>query len=309
MKKGKTSSEILAEILLLCVGLVWGATFPVIKIAIESTGALWFNAYRFLIAGLLAGIVLLLNVKKNPFSGDLTRYSFILGTLLALGYTTQTVGLAYTESGKAGFITGLFVVLVPVFSAIFFRKKPSNIVILSVFLSVIGLALLSLEKSFIPQKGDLLILTCAAAYAIHIIIVDRITGRFDTVNLSMFQIVIAGFEMFVLAYILQPSLPVPSSYAIFALFLTSVVATIFAFFIQIFAQKHLGPTRTALILLSEPVFAAIFGYLLLNEVFNLKKTIGAILLFSAMLISELYGQEKSFSEEISGRLLAQTDNE
>jgi drug/metabolite transporter (DMT)-like permease len=309
LRKGKTASEILAEILLLCVGLVWGATFPVIKIAIESTGALWFNAYRFFIAGVLAGVVLLLNFKRNPFSTDLTRYSFILGTLLAVGYTTQTVGLAYTESGKAGFITGLFVVLVPLFSALFFRKKPSTAVILSVFLSVVGLALLSLEKSIVPQKGDLLILICAAAYAVHIIIVDRITGRFHTVNLSMLQIVIAGIEMFLLAYIIQPSLPVPSSYAIFALLLTSVVATIFAFFIQIFAQKHLGPTRTALILLSEPVFAAIFGYLLLNEVFNLKKTIGALLLFSAMLISELYGQEKSFSEEISGSLQAQPDNE
>lgn len=299
MKREKTANEVISEVLLLLVGLVWGATFPVIKIAIASTGALWFNAYRFFIAGFLALAVLFLNTRKNPVNGQLAAYSFVLGTLLAVGYTTQTVGLAYTESGKAGFITGLFVVFVPVFSAIFFKKRPSNAVILSVFLGITGLALLSLEKSFIPQKGDLLILICAAAYAVHIIIVDRITGKFHSINLSMFQIVIAGAEMFVLAYIIKPELPTPSPYAVFALLLTSVVATIFAFFIQIFAQKHLGPTRTALILLSEPVFAAVFGYLLLNEVFTLKKIAGAALLFSAMLIAELYGQEKSTFEEES----------
>lgn len=291
MKKLK-SIEVLAAFLLLLVGLIWGSTFPIIKIAIESTGALWFNAYRFLVAGLLAAAIVFLNKRKKKETVSVAPYSLLLGSLLAFGYTVQTVGLAYTESGKAGFITGLFVVFVPVFSAIWFRRRPSPAVTISVVLGIIGLGLLSLEKNLIPEKGDMLVLMCAVAYAIHIVIVDRIANRFDLVELSMSQIVVAGFEMFLLAYLLQPQLPVPSGYAIFAILLTSVFATIFAFFVQIFAQRHIGPTRTALILLSEPVFAAIFGYLLLNEVFTLKKLLGAGLLFAAMIIAELFGQEQ-----------------
>lgn len=295
MKRHRTASEIVSEILLLFVGLVWGATFPVIKIAIESTGALWFNAYRFFIAAVLALAVVYLNRKKMKLDKEIVTYSFVLGTLLAFGYTTQTVGLAFTESGKAGFITGLFVVFVPVFSSVFFRKKPGRAVVSSVFLGITGLGLISLERNLMPQKGDMLVLLCAIAYAIHIIIVDKITSRFSTTLLSMLQIVVAGIEMLIFAFFLDPVLPVPSAYAWFALFLTSIVATIFAFFIQVFAQKHLGPTRTALILLSEPLFAAIFGYLLLDEVFTGKKLVGAALLFSAMVISELFGHESPSS--------------
>lgn len=290
MQKSKTL-EYISAFLLLFVGLVWGATFPIIKIAIESTGALWFNAYRFLIAAILATLVLISSGNKFSKEKGLIPYAFVLGSLLAFGYTTQTIGLAYTESGKAGFITGLFVVLVPIFSSVVFKKKPSEAVSLSVLLSLIGLALLSLGKNYIPQKGDILVFLCAVGYAIHIVIVDQITHRFNSLNLSMSQIIVAGLEMFVLAYLIQPNLPSPSGYAIFALFLTSVFATIIAFFIQIFAQRHLGPTKTALILLTEPVFAAVFGYLLLGETFTLRKFLGSLLLLISMVIAEIFGHE------------------
>lgn len=290
--KNRKLAEYISALLLLFVGLIWGATFPVIKIAIESVGALWFNAYRFFLAGTLALAVILINRKEPAREKGLISFSIILGSLLAFGYTTQTIGLAYTESGKAGFITGLFVVFVPVFSSIFFRKKPSASVIFSVLLGISGLALLSLGDNLTIQKGDLLVLLCAVAYAIHIVIVDQITHRYDTLSLAMTQIVVAGIEMVFLAYLFEPVLPVPSKYAVFAIFLTSIFATIVAFFVQIFAQRHLGPTKTALILLSEPVFAAVFGYLLLQEMFTPKKIVGSALLLASMVIAELYGQEK-----------------
>lgn len=290
MERGR-APELISALLLLLVGLVWGATFPVIKIAIASTGAVWFNAYRFLLAGFLAFLILFFNKRFSKFKSELVAYSFVLGTLLTIGYTTQTVGLAYTESGKAGFITGLFIVLVPVFSAVFFKKRPSFAMGVSVFLGLMGLGLLSLSKNLVPEKGDVLVFMCAVAYAIHIVIVDQITNRFNSIDLSMLQIVVAGVQMFLFALLLQPEMPLPSGYAVFALLLTSVFATIVAFFIQIYAQKHLGPTKTALILLSEPVFAAIFGYLLLNEIFTVRKIVGSFLLLTSMVIAELYGRE------------------
>lgn len=294
MTPKRSAAAYLSELLLLMVGLVWGGTFPVIKIAIETTGALWFNAYRFIIAAALSFIILLL-LRRN-LRREMVFYSVILGTLLAVGYTTQTVGLKYTTSGKAGFITGLFVVFVPVISAVAFRKRPGGPVIASIILGVLGLSLLSLNNDLTVSRGDPIVLICAVAYAIHIVIVDNITDRFDTLELTLSQIVVAGLEMFVLAYLISPRLAPVDSYSVSAILFTAVVGTIAAFFIQIFAQKHIGPSRTALILLSEPLFAAIFGYLLLNEVLTDRRLLGAVLLFTAMVIAEVYGKEKAATD-------------
>lgn len=290
MAPRRSPAAYLSEFLLLLVGLVWGGTFPVIKIAIETTGALWFNAYRFIIAALLSLLILIL-LRRKP-GADMLRYSVILGTLLAIGYTTQTVGLKYTTSGKAGFITGLFVVFVPLISSLVFKKRPGNAVIASIALGVVGLSLLSLNNDLTISRGDPIVLMCAIAYAIHIVIVDNITDRFDTLELTLNQIVVAGVEMFVLAYLVSPEFAAVDTYSLTAIIFTAVVATIGAFFIQIFAQKHIGPSRTALILLSEPLFAAIFGYLLLQEVLAGRRLFGAVLLFTAMVVAEVYGKEK-----------------
>lgn len=290
MAPKRSPAAYLSEFLLLLVGLVWGGTFPVIKIAIETTGALWFNAYRFLIAAVLSLLILVL-LKRKPGT-DMLRYSFVLGTLLAIGYTTQTVGLKFTTSGKAGFITGLFVVFVPLISSLVFKKRPGNAVIASILLGVIGLSLLSLNNDLTISPGDPIVLVCAIAYAIHIVIVDSITDRFDTLELTLTQIIVAGAEMFLLAYMVSPEPAALDTYSFSAIVFTAVVATIGAFFIQVFAQKHIGPSRTALILLSEPLFAAIFGYLLLQEVLAGRRLLGAALLFSAMVIAEVFGKEK-----------------
>ena len=297
MSPKRSFQAYVSEIALLGVGLIWGSTFPVVKIGLASTGALWFNAYRFLLAAALAALILV--VRWRTLSKDLWRYALLLGSLLAVGYTAQTVGLAYTTSGKAGFITGLFVVFVPLLGALAFRRRPSNAALFAVFIAVVGLALLSLNDNLTFNPGDPIVLICAVAYAVHILIVDKVTTIFDTVDLTMAQVVVAGIEMGILAYLFEPQLPQPNSYTLIALFITAVLATIVAFFVQIYAQKHIGPTRTALILLSEPVFAAVFGYLLLQEVLSLRRLAGAALILAGMVIAELYGREKAVGNSAS----------
>jgi drug/metabolite transporter (DMT)-like permease len=281
-----------AEAALIAVGMVWGGTFPVVKIAIQSVGALWFNAYRFLIAGALALAILLGHDEGRKNLRALAPHAALLGTLLALGYTFQTVGIAFTTSGKAGFITGLFVVFVPLISALFFQHRPSRVALVSVGLAVVGLALLSLNTDWTVNKGDGLVLLCAIAYAVHILFLDRATDRFDSVSLAMGQVFVAGVEMALLAFLIQPSVPRPTPYTLWSVVLTAIFGTIIAFFIQTYAQKHIGPTRTALILLTEPVFAAIFGYLLLDEILSGRRLAGAAILLTAMVLAELFGRQK-----------------
>lgn len=286
----------LAEFLLLLVGIIWGATFPVVKIAIETTGALWFNALRFALAGAIALVIILFSSKR--ISREMVVYGVLLGGLLAIAYTTQTIGLMYTTSGNAGFITGLFVVFVPLVAAVSFRRIPSPASIFSVSLAVLGLALLSLNSDLTISRGDLLVLICAFVYSVHIVILDRVTDRFSSLELAMIQIVAAGVLMNAFTILLEPRLPAIDGYAIFAILLTAIFATVAAFFVQTFAQKHIGPTRTALILITEPVFAAVFGYLLLQEILSPRKVVGAAILLSAMIISELFGKAKHEEDQL-----------
>lgn len=296
MARRRPVKAYLAEFLLLMVGIVWGATFPVVKIAIETTGALWFNALRFAIAGAVALVIVLINAKR--IEKEMVGYGILLGILLSIAYTAQTIGLKYTTSGNAGFITGLFVVFVPLVSGVAFRRIPSLVNLFSVFLAVAGLALLSLNESLRMGYGDLLVLICAFVYSIHIVILDKVTDRFNSLDLAMVQIISAGILLNGFTVPFVSRLPEINNYIIFTILLTAIFATVAAFFIQTFAQKHIGPTRTALILITEPVFAAIFGYLLLFEVLSLRKLIGAATLLSAMIISELFGKAKHEEDEL-----------
>lgn len=292
MTPRRTAQTYLAEALLVAVGMVWGATFPVVKIAIGSVGALWFNAYRFALAAVLSGAIFAARGRSRGAAREIAGPAAVLGALLALGYTLQTVGIAFTTSGKAGFITGLFVVFVPVLGALLFRRRPSRVAVASVVLAVAGLALMSLNDSWSIGKGDALVLLCALAYAVHIVFLDRATDRFESASLAMAQVFFAGLAMVALAFVIEPRPPAPDGYALGSIVLTAVIGTVVAFFVQTFAQKHIGPTRTALILLTEPVFAAIFGYLLLGEVLTGRRLLGAAVLLGAMVVSEVFGGEK-----------------
>lgn len=160
-------------------------------------------------------------------------------------------------------------------------------------MAVIGLGLLSLDEGFAVNKGDMLVLACAATYAFHIVILDKVTDKFNSLDLAMVQIAFAGALMVLLGAALEPRVPDVDSYALYSIIITAVLATILAFFVQTFAQKHIGPTRTALILLTEPIFAAIFGYILLSEILTGRRLVGAIVLLMAMVISEIFGKAKS----------------
>ncbi len=283
------TQQLKAETALLAVGFIWGATFPVVKMALESTSPLWFNGIRFVLAGFIALGLLIPDIVKRQVSMLLLLRGAFLGILLAVSYSAQTIGLAFTTSAKAGFITGLFVVFVPVFGALMFQRAPSGRSMFAVTLATAGLGMLTLNERFGIARGDLIVLICAVVFAFHILFLDRFTKEHPSRQLAMTQLVTAGLLMGVVAWIIEPAWPSPAPVSWMAIGVTAVFATIGAFFIQTWAQRRIGPTRTALILTSEPVFAGVFGYLLLSEIFGLRQVIGAAFILGAMIVAETGG--------------------
>lgn len=287
-----------ADLLLLAVTAIWGATFPVVKSATDLSGGgvptYWFLAARFTLAAVLLGAFFwrrLLALRWQTWAAGA-----LVGLFLFAGYAFQTFGLAYTTSAKAGFITGLGVVLVPVLSVIWLRRKPAPGARLGVVTATVGLALLSLNADLTPTYGDLLVFLCAVGFALHITAVSRYSGPHDPVALTVIQIGMAAVFSWTLHLAdkgtLGPGVPGvqwwggPANVVV-AWLICGVLATAVAFLLQNMLQPYTTPTHTALIFAAEPVWAAIFSYIILGEVLTVRGYVGAGLILLGMFLAEV----------------------
>lgn len=215
-----------------------------------------------------------------------------IGLALTTGYALQTFGLRFTTPAKAGFITGLSVALVPIGQAIFLHRTPGLNSIVGVGLATVGLALLSLDASLAINLGDVLVLGCAVAFAAHILLVGRFAPGWQPMRLAFVQIATVAVVTATLALIFERPIGWPPPNVWFAAAFTGLFATALAFFIQSRAQQATTPTHTALIFSAEPVFAGIFSFLLIGEVFLPRQVAGAALIISGMLVAELWRRRK-----------------
>ena len=211
-----------------------------------------------------------------------------IGLALAAGYAFQTFGLRFTTPAKAGFITGLSVALVPIGQAIFLRRPPSLNAVVGVALATVGLGLLSLNAALGVNLGDLLVLCCAVAFAVHILLVGRYAPHWQPLRLAFVQIATVAVVTAALALLLERPIGWPAGNVWFAAAFTGLFATALAFFVQSRAQQATTPTHTALIFAAEPVFAGLFSFLLIGEVFLPRQFIGAALIVAGMLVAELW---------------------
>ncbi|MGG0716802.1 DMT family transporter [Robertmurraya massiliosenegalensis] len=296
---------IFADISLLMVALVWGATFVIVQNAINLLPPIAFNGIRFLFAAVLLGIWLLLFERKQlmGLNKKFILSGIMIGGWLFLGYATQTIGLLYTTSSKAGFITGLSVVLVPLFSFILLKLHPSKNAILGVLIATIGLYLLTMTDVVALNRGDLLVFICAIGFALHITFTGKYSSRYPALLLTIIQISTVAvlsiiysffFEEWELA--LQPSV-LFSKEVLNALIITSVFATALAFLAQTNFQKFTTPTRVALIFAMEPVFAAITGFIWANDRLSISALAGCLLILAGMIFAELPSAKLSFKEK------------
>lgn len=281
-----------ADLSMLLVAFIWGTTFVLTKNALVDIGPFLFLGIRFLLAFLVLAVVSLKSITKITFSTVST--GCLLGLFLFIGYVFQTVGLQYTSSSNAGFITGLSVVLVPVIYSILNKTMPSFSTICTIILATTGLYLLSVKAgSFKLSYGDLLVLICAFAFAMHIILVDRFSHKHNPIAITSVQILFVGIICMIIGLYIEPWPEHITSNAASAIFITAVFATALAFIIQNALQKYSTPIRFALVLAMEPVFAGIAGYLWAGELLSHRALAGAALILLAMLISiVLQNQEK-----------------
>jgi drug/metabolite transporter (DMT)-like permease len=274
-----------AELALVGIAAVWGLTFTMVQDAVQRLPVTAFLAYRFLPAALLVALV---------FRSELARLSragwwagAAMGGFLTAGYLFQTFGLEETSASNAGFITGLFVVFTPLLGALVLRHRAGRTAWLAAGASAVGLFLLSGAGAEFRPEGDGLVLLCAIAFSAHILATDRGVRRHPTGALVAVQLGVCGLVC-LLAAAVTGDLETPRGAEVWsALAVTAVAASALGFLVQTYAQRHAPPSRTALILASEPAFAGLFGYLLAGDRLGAVEWLGAAIIVAAIVAVDL----------------------
>lgn len=275
-----------AEAGLVGIAAVWGLTFPLVQDAVALVPVFTFLAYRFLSAAALVAAVSRAQLRGLTAEG--MKAGLLVGVFLTSGYAFQTFGLERTSSSNAGFITGMMVVLTPIFGALFLRHRAGGTAWLAAGVSTVGLTLLSgLGGEGSSLLGDSLVFLCACSFAFHILATDNAVRGQDVRAILVVQLGVCGLVSLFIAG-LSGGLVVPRDASVWlALAITSIVASALGFFVQTYAQQHAPPARTALILASEPAFAGLFAYLLKGETLASFQWLGAGLILAAIVALEL----------------------
>lgn len=287
--------QITADVSLLLVTFIWGSTFVLVQNAVALLEPFTFNGVRFGLAGLFL-IAWLFIFNKNVLSSmnkKLLLSGVIMGAWLFAGYALQTFGLLYTTSSKAGFITGLSVVLVPLFGFLFLKETPKRFAVFGVGVATIGLYLLTLGDSLALNFGDILVFFCAISFAAHIVVTGKYTPLYSTILLTTVQIFTVSVLSSISAVLFEDwqrafdSDVIGNADVFSALIICSIFATALALLAQTNFQKFTTPTRVALIFAMEPVFAAMTGYFWADERLGSKALLGCMLIFIGMILAEL----------------------
>ena len=287
-------------LLLLCT-MIWGLAFVAQSVGMEHIGPFTFQAVRCFLAVIgLAPLCLIADRfkkdGKNFFSRwkdkNLWRAGFLCGIPLFLACNLQQMGLVDTDAGKSAFLTAMYIVIVPVLG-IFLKRKPSKMIPICVALAVAGLYCLSCVGVTRVNMGDLLLLGCAFAFAVQIIMVELFGLKVDALRLNMIQALVCA----ALSSVLMFSFESPTWQAIGDAWLPLAYAGFLsmgiAYFLQILGQKDLDLSVASILLSMESVFAAIFGALLLKETMNVWEWLGCFLMFSALILSQIQFKKKT----------------
>jgi len=285
-----------ANLLLLLTALIWGFGFIAQRVGMDHMGPYFFNALRFFLGAvsLLPVCWLLRNKKAKAGPSRKTFWIFggVAGFALFCGAALQQVGLQYTTAGKAGFITGLYLVIVPIIGFCL-RQRIGWFTVLGALLATVGLYFLSVTEGFVIGHGDSLVLIGALFWAIHVQIVGYASKKTDPLQLAVAQYAICACLNFVLALLLEDVGIAPMVAAFGPILYAGLVSVGIAYTLQIVAQQHVDPSRAAILLSLEAVFAVFAGWLMLDETLSTRETYGCILMFAGMLLSQLPDRKKN----------------
>ena len=287
--------------LLFLAAFIWGVAFVAQSVGMDYVGPFTFNGCRFLIGGLVLTPFAMIRNRQHEKSSSFQalsetaqkkyRHTTFIGGLccgvaICIASSFQQAGMQYTSVGKAGFITALYIVLVPVFG-IFMKRKVSPVIWLGVVLAAIGFYFLCITESFSINYGDLLLFMCAICFTFHILIIDHFAPKADGVVLSCIQFWFSGIVCMSIAILKET----PNMAAIFQAAIPILYAGVLscgvAYTLQIIGQKHMKPAVASLILSLESVISVLAGWVILKEVLTGRQFLGCVLVFAAVILAQL----------------------
>lgn len=298
------SKKLQGNLMLLLTAIIWGSSFVAQRAGMDYIGPFTFNCLRSLIGGAVLIPVIYLLSRLNPDDAEqktseekrqankiLLLGGLCCGIILFIASSLQQIGVVYTTAGKAGFITALYIVLVPILG-LFIGKKVRPIIWLCVALSVVGLYLLCMTDGLSLSKGDFLVLLCAFGFAIHILVIDYFSPKTDGVKMSCIQFFVCGIISLPFMFGLEAvdwgrvlDCWLPICYA-------GILSCGVAYTLQIVAQKNTEPTVASLLLSLESVFAVIAGIIILHEHISAQEFIGCVIMFAAIIIAQMPSKEE-----------------
>lgn len=290
------TNQLKADVGMLLVTLFWGSSYLFMKLGLADMHPLNLIALRFGIAFLVAGTAF----HKRLFQIDKSTLGrgIILGIVLFFVFVAVTYGVQHTSAPHAGFLVSLAVVFVPILASTVTKQKIQRNVLVAIGIAILGVGLLTLNDHFSMNLGDVLCLSGAFLYAIHIIVTDAFAKRGDPITLGTMQLGVAGvLGLIVSGFLGNAQLPNTED-AWIAVLALSILCSAFGFIVQTVTQKHTLPTHTGLIFSLEPVFTVIFAYLLTGETLSPRGLVGASLMLLSILFAE-FGPQKSGGRDIT----------
>lgn len=296
MKTGKMKNSLL----LFLTAFIWGVAFVAQSVGGDQVGCFTFNGVRSILgAVVLLPVIFFMDKQKKRELGEeaflvqkgdsktLMLGGVCCGVMLCIASNFQQYGISFTTVGKAGFITALYIIIVPILG-LFMKKRVGVKVWFGVVLSTVGLYLLCMtSESFSISKGDFLVLICAGFFSLHILIIDYFSPKCDGVRLSCIQFFVCGVISMAAAFLFET----PNLTAIFAGWLPILYAGVMscgvAYTLQIIGQKNMDPTVASLILSLESVFSVLAGWVILNQRLSAREIFGCVLMFGAILLAQL----------------------
>jgi drug/metabolite transporter (DMT)-like permease len=285
----RSNPRLRADLLLLLVAIIWGSSFVVQRLAAQQANIYLFNGMRFLLGALVMAPFLLFGAPaRRQFHPGVLPWMALAGFLLFAGSSLQQYGLRFTTAANAGFITGLYVVLIPLYLALVLRRPPSRVVWLAASMATLGLYLLSTNGSFTLAHGDIYELAGAAMWASHVLLIGWLVQRTDVYPLAVIQYLACAILSLGLGWWLEPYQLRELSGIWWTVLYTGVFSISLGFTLQAVGQKVAPPADAAIILSCEAAFAALSGWILLDERLNAIQLAGCGLMLSGMILAQMF---------------------
>lgn len=288
--KPSRTRRIRADLSLLFVTFIWGFAFAVQRYAAPQVGIFLFNGLRFALGALVIVPITLLTPSSDPALPGINRanigYVLLAGLLLAAGAALQQAGLIYTTAGNAGFITGLYVIFVPIFMALGMHHRPKPVIWVAAVLALIGLYLLSASGPLRPNIGDGLVLVSAVVWSLHVILIGWLVARMDILKFAFGQYLVCALLSIAAGLVFEGKSMADMRGAWWAIVFTGAISVAVGYTLQASAQRFAPPADAAIILSVEAVFAAFFGWLLLGEHLTFTQIMGCGIILFGMLLSQ-----------------------